>query len=128
MEQRKSYRTPLGRVRWLGASGLGTEESMRMRITSVALVPLTIAFIWIVLTLLSKDYNAVRAELGEPLPALFILLFVIVGVYHMEIGMRSVIVDYLHGAQREWALIANTLACGALGLACVYAVLRIGFV
>ena len=57
-----------------------------------------------------------------------ILLFVVVGAYHMEIGMRSVIVDYLHGARREWALIANTLFSGALGLACVYAILRIGFV
>jgi succinate dehydrogenase / fumarate reductase, membrane anchor subunit len=128
MEQRKSFRTPLGRVRWLGASGLGTDESMRMRVTAVALIPLTIAFVWIVLTLLSKDYNAVRAELGEPLPAILILLFIVAGVYHMEIGMRSVIVDYLQGAQREWALIANTLFAGALGLACVYAILRIGFV
>jgi succinate dehydrogenase / fumarate reductase membrane anchor subunit len=55
-------------------------------------------------------------------------MFVIAGLYHMQIGMRSVIVDYLHGVEREWALIANALAAWALGLACVYAILRIGFV
>ena len=68
-----------------------------MRLTSIALVPLTIAFVWIVLSLLSKDYNGVRAELGHPLPAIFIVLFLVAGVYHMELGMRSVIVDYIHG-------------------------------
>ena len=128
MSEKPSFRTPLGRVRWLGAAHFGTEEAMRLRLTSLALVPLTIAFVWILLTLLAKDYNGARAELSEPLPALLVLMFVLAGVYHMTIGMRSVIVDYLPGAAREWALTANTLFCGALGLACVYAILRIGFV
>ena len=128
MSERKSYRTPLGRVRWLGSAGFGTDEAMMMRLTSIALVPLTIAFVWIVLSLLSKDYNGVRAELGHPLPAIFIVLFLVAGVYHMELGMRSVIVDYIHGRAREWALIGNTLFSIALGVACVYAILRIGFV
>ena len=57
------------------------------------------------------------------------LLFVLVGVYHMQLGMRSVILDYLHGHAREWALIANICSSPARSaLACVYAVLRIGFV
>ena len=128
MSEKPSFRTPLGHVRWLGAAHFGTDEAMRLRLTSIALVPLTIAFVWILLTLLSKDYNGVRAELGEPLPALLVLMFVLAGVYHMAIGMRSVIVDSVHGWPREWALTANTLFSGALGLACVYAILRIGFV
>jgi succinate dehydrogenase / fumarate reductase membrane anchor subunit len=123
-----SFRTPLGRVRWLGAARLGAEDNWRMRVTSLALAPLAIAFVIIVLSLLHKDYNGARATMGEPLPAVLVLLFVLAGVFHAELGMRSVIVDYLHGQMREWALIANTCAAWALGLACVYAVLRIGFV
>ena len=46
----------------------------------------------------------------------------------MHIGMRSVILDYIGGRGREWALLANSLFCGALGVACAYAVLRVGFV
>lgn len=124
----KSFRTPLGRVRSLGSAHLGSEDAWRLRLTSLALVPLTLGFIWLVLSLLHKDYNGVRAELGEPLPAILLLLFVLAGVYHMQIGMRSVIVDYLQGHAREWALIANAFVASALGLACVYAVLRIGFI
>jgi succinate dehydrogenase / fumarate reductase membrane anchor subunit len=124
----KSFRTPLGRVRFLGSARLGAEESWRMQLTSVALVPLTLAFVWLVLSLLHKDYNGARAELAEPFPAIVLLLFVLVGVYHMQVGMRSVILDYLHGHAREWALIANAFFAVALGLTCFYAVLRISFV
>jgi succinate dehydrogenase membrane anchor subunit len=123
-----SFRTPLGRVRWLGSARLGAEDNWRMRVTSLALIPLSIAFVVLVLTLVHRDYNGARAIMGEPLPAVIVLLFVLTGVYHAELGMRSVIVDYLHGQLREWALIVNACAAAALGLACVYAVLRIGFV
>jgi succinate dehydrogenase / fumarate reductase membrane anchor subunit len=124
----KSFRTPLGRVLSLGSAHLGTEESWRMRLTSAALVPLTVAFVWLVLSLLRKDYNGARAEIAEPIAAITLLLFVLVGVYHMQVGMRSVILDYVHGHAREWALIANAFFATALGLTCLYAVLRISFV
>jgi succinate dehydrogenase / fumarate reductase, membrane anchor subunit len=123
-----SLRSPLSKVRFLGSARSGAEENWLMRLTSAALVLLTIAFVWLVLSLLSKDYNGVRAELGKPLPAVIMMLFVVTGVYHMQIGMRSIILDYFHGHAKEWALMANLFFAAALGLACVYAVLRIGFV
>ena len=123
-----SLRTPLGRVRYLGAARSGMREDWLMRLTSAALVPLTIAFVLLLLSLLSKDYNGARAELGHPIPAIMMMLFVLAGVYHMQLGMRSVIVDYIQGRAREWALMANLFFTGVLALVCIYAVLRIGFV
>jgi succinate dehydrogenase / fumarate reductase membrane anchor subunit len=123
-----SLRSSLAKVRYLGSARSGAQENWLMRLTSAALIPLTIAFVWLILSLLSKDYNGVRAELGRPLPAIIVMLFVLVGIYHMQIGMRSIILDYVHGHAKEWALMANLFFAGALGLACVYAVLRIGFV
>ena len=123
-----SLRTQLGRVRYLGAARSGMREDWVMRVTSVALVPLTIAFVWLMLSLLSKYYNGVRAALGHPAPAIIVMLFVLTGIYHMHIGMRSVIVDYVHGRLREWTLMANQCFAAVLALVCVYAVLRIGFV
>ena len=41
--------------------------------------------------------------------------------------MRSIIVDYIGGRTRAWALAANTLFAALLALACVYAMLRIAF-
>ncbi len=99
-----------------------------MRVTSAALVPLTIAFVWLLLSLLAKDYNGARAELGHPIPAIIMMLFLLVGVYHMQLGMRSIIRDYINGRAREWALMANLCFAALLALVCVYSVLRIDFI
>jgi succinate dehydrogenase membrane anchor subunit len=120
-------RTPLGRVRFLGSARLGTADAWYVHLTSVALIPLTAGFVWLILDLLRKDYNGVRAELGRPVPAILLLAFVLAGVVHMELGMRSIIVDYIGGQSRAWALAANTLFAALLALACVYATLRIAF-
>jgi succinate dehydrogenase / fumarate reductase membrane anchor subunit len=120
-------RTPLGRVRFLGSARMGTNDAWLVHLTSVALVPLTIGFVWLILDLVHKDYNGVRAELGRPVPAVLLLAFILSGVVHMELGMRSIIVDYISGQSRAWALAANALFAALLALACIYAALRIGF-
>jgi succinate dehydrogenase / fumarate reductase, membrane anchor subunit len=120
-------RTPLGRVRFLGSARMGTNDAWLVHLTSVALVPLTIGFVWLILDLLHKDYNGVRAELGRPVPAVLLLAFILSGIVHMELGMRSIIVDYISGQSRAWALAANALFAALLALACAYATLRIGF-
>jgi succinate dehydrogenase / fumarate reductase membrane anchor subunit len=124
----KSFRTPLGRVRSVGAGRHGTEGMLHIRLSAAALMPLAVAFVVIILTLLHKDYNGARAEMGQPLPAILVLLFVCTGLYHMHLGVRVILVDYVHGQAREWSLIVNTCVAVALAAACVYAVLRIGFV
>jgi succinate dehydrogenase / fumarate reductase membrane anchor subunit len=120
-------RTPLGRVRFLGSARMGTTEARLVHLTSVALVPLTFGFVWLMLDLLGKDYNGVRAELAHPIPAILLLAFILAGVVHMELGMRSVIVDYIGGQMRAWALAANTCFAALLALACIYATLRVAF-
>ncbi len=120
-------RTPLGRVRFLGSARMGTTDAWLIHVTSLALVPLTVGFVWLMLDLLRKDYNGVRAELGSPVPAILLLAFILSGIVHMELGMRSIIVDYIGGQSRMWALAANTCFAALVALACVYATLRIGF-
>ncbi len=120
-------RTPLGRVRFLGSARSGTTDAWFIHLTSVALIPLTVGFVWLMLDLLRKDYNGVRAELARPIPAILLLAFILAGIVHMEFGARSIIVDYIDGQSRAWALAANTLFAALLALACDYATLRIAF-
>jgi succinate dehydrogenase / fumarate reductase, membrane anchor subunit len=120
-------RTPLSRVRFLGSARMGTTEARLIHLTSVALVPLTLGFVWLMVDLLRKDYNGVRAELTRPVPAILLLAFVFAGIVHMELGMRSVIVDYIDGQSRAWALAANTCFAALLAVACLYATLRVAF-
>jgi succinate dehydrogenase / fumarate reductase membrane anchor subunit len=121
-----SIRTIASRARHLGAAKSGTREVWVMRVTSVALLPLAIAFIWIVLKLVGRDQAAVKAEFAHPCAAIFMLLFVLVSIVHMKIGMQSIIDDYVHAARlKEWSMIANVLFSVGFGVAAIYAVLKL---
>jgi succinate dehydrogenase / fumarate reductase membrane anchor subunit len=122
-----SLRSPASRVRHLGAARSGTGDNWLMRVTSAALVPLTIFFVWIVLELVGKDYNTARMLVGTPLVAIVLIAFIIVCALHMRVGMKSILMDYLHHRHvKEWALIINTIFASLVALVGVYAVLRIG--
>jgi succinate dehydrogenase / fumarate reductase membrane anchor subunit len=124
-----SMRTPMGRVRYLGSAKSGTTEFTRQRLTAYALLPLSLAFVILILSLVGKDYDTVRTTLGRPFPAVLILLFLLAGVWHMHIGMKVIIEDYIHdhAAKKLW-LIANLFFCFAIGAACAFSVLRLSFV
>src|SRR5476649_2552259 len=111
-------RTPMSRVRGLGAAHSGTQDFWRQRLTSVAGIPLCIAAIVIVIALLGRSHAAVVQILGSPIVAITMLLFIINIVYHMWIGMQEIIVDYVHEDKLKLAtLLGNTFFCFAIGLA-----------
>ena len=124
----QSLLTPSKKVRYLGSAKSGVGAARAMHMTSVALVPLTVAFVWILIGLIHKDYAGVRTELGHPFPAIVMLLFVGAGIYHMKLGMQVIIDDYVHEHHlKDWALMANTFFSIAIGIACIYALLTISF-
>jgi succinate dehydrogenase / fumarate reductase membrane anchor subunit len=123
-----SMRTPLGRVRGLGAAHSGTHHFWHQRITAVAGVPLVIAALVIAIALLGRSHAAVVQILGSPLVAIIMLLFIINIVYHMWIGMQEIIVDYVHEDKLKLAtLLANTFFCFAIGFASAFAILKLSF-
>ena len=62
-------RNEMRRVRYLGSARSGTTGSSHMRLTSLALVPLTIAFVWLVLSLVGTPYTEAYATLTRPIRA-----------------------------------------------------------
>jgi succinate dehydrogenase / fumarate reductase membrane anchor subunit len=122
------HRTPLGRVRGLGAAKSGTEHFWRQRLTAVANVPLTIAFVLIVVSLLGRNHAAAQQILGTPLVAIVMLLFIGSVTYHMRIGMQVIIEDYVHAEIPKLVLLMlNTFFAVAVGLACAYAIFKLSF-
>jgi succinate dehydrogenase / fumarate reductase membrane anchor subunit len=121
-------RTPLGRVRGLGAARSGTAHFWHQRVTSVAGIPLTIAVAAIVIGLLGRNHAAVVQILGSPLIAITMLLFIINAAYHMWIGMQEIILDYVHG--EKWKLVslmANTFYVIVIAFASCFAILKLSF-
>lgn len=123
-----SMRTPLSRVRGLGTARSGTGHFWLQRVTAVANVPLAIAFLFIVILLTGRDHAGAIALVSQPLVAILLLLFVISGLFHMRLGMQVIIEDYVHGEKTKLlAVLANTFFAAAMGVAAVYAILKIGF-
>ena len=120
--------TPLGRVRGLGTARSGTQHFWRQRLTAVANVPLTVAFILIVVGLLGRNHAAVVQILGSPLVAVIMLLFLLSVTMHMRIGMQVIIEDYVHDESTKLALLmANTFFTVAVALASAFAILMLSF-
>jgi len=106
-------RTPLGRVLGRGAAKSGTEHFWHQRLTAVANVPLTIAAIAILITLLGRNQVAVAQILGSPTVAII---------------MAVIIEDYVHEDSLKLTLLmANTFFAIAVGLASVYGILKLSF-
>ena len=123
-----NMRTPLGRVRGLGSARTGTEEFWLQRMTAIAGIPLTIAGLSLVISLTGRNYPAVKQILGSPLVAILLILFILANVVHMKIGIQVVIEDYVYNKhQKHTLLILNMFFAWAIGLACIFAILKISF-
>ena len=121
-----SMRTPLARVRNLGAAHSGTSDFWRQRITAVAMVLLMVPVIVLVMMLLGRNQAGTAQILGSPLVAIIMLLFIVASAWHMKIGMQVVIEDYVqHETTKLVAIMANNFFSIAVALASIYAILKL---
>ncbi|WP_394888097.1 succinate dehydrogenase, hydrophobic membrane anchor protein [Mesorhizobium sp. AaZ16] len=121
-------RTPLRKVRGLGSAKDGTGHFWRIRLSSIALIPLSFFLLGWILSLGGAGYDEVRAALSEPLIALAASLFILISLDHMQLGMQIIIEDYIHGEGAKVALIMlNVFFAVAVGAASVFAILKIAF-
>jgi succinate dehydrogenase / fumarate reductase membrane anchor subunit len=128
MNAPRSYKTAARRVRGLGASHTGTGDFIAQRVTGVALLFLSCAFVVIAASLIGRNHAATVQILGSPLVAVLMLLFVGATIYHMWIGMQEIVIDYVHEEGSKFLLLlGNAFFCVAVGVACAYAILKLSF-
>jgi succinate dehydrogenase / fumarate reductase membrane anchor subunit len=122
----KTMRTPLSRVRYLGASHSGTSDFWRQRVTAVAMTLLILPVIVVVMMLVGRNPVAAAQILGSLPIAIILLLFIVASTWHMKIGMQVVIEDYVHSEKLKLALVmANNFFVFAVALASIYAILKL---
>ena len=116
----------LRRVRQLGSARDGLGEWQLQRKTALALIPLALYFVASMLRLAVSDELTAAQWLSSPVPALLTILFVIALFAHAIVGLRSVLLDYVHTRAR---LLAAELLLRALVIllagASVLAVLKL---
>ena len=121
-------RTPLSRARGLGSAKEGVHHFWAQRVTAVALIPLVAWFAISLIMMSGADYAVVRAWIGSPAVMVLLVLTIVIGLHHGQLGMQVVIEDYVHHDGVKLALIVLVRFIAVLfGLAAIVAILRIGF-
>ena len=128
MSEPVHMRPPLARVLGRGTARSGTEHFWRQRLTAVANIPLTIAAMTILITLLGRNQAAVAQILGSRAVSIIMLLFVVSITVHMRIGMAVIIEDYVHDESAKLTLLmANTFFTIAVGLTSLFGIFKLAF-
>ncbi len=122
----EALRTPLKVARGLGSSKSGVHHWWLQRVTAIALIPLSIWFLFLLGGMIHADYQTVLASIGKPAHAIFLIMFVVCLFWHGALGLQVIIEDYVHTRWLDVTL-QIALRLGALlgALACVMAVLAI---
>lgn len=106
-------RSPLNRVRGLGAAKEGTHHWWAQRLTALALIPLTIWFVISVICMAGASHAEAAAWIGSLWPAALLILTIAMTFHHGQLGLQVVIEDYVHN---EALKIASILAVKGLAL------------
>jgi succinate dehydrogenase / fumarate reductase membrane anchor subunit len=120
-------RSPLGRARGLGSARAGSHHWWAQRLTAVALVPLTLWFIFSVIHLSGASHQAVIEWLSAPLTLGLMLALIVATFHHLQLGMQVVIEDYVHDERLKLGAVLLVKGLSVLlALVCVVSVLKIG--
>jgi succinate dehydrogenase / fumarate reductase membrane anchor subunit len=122
----ESIRTPLGKVRGLGAARHGSGHFIAQRVTAIALLFLVPWFLISLVGAVRGGYEDATDFIGNPLNAVLILLTIGTALYHMRAGMQVVVEDYIDKAgTRMFLLILNTFVAIVLFAFSAFAVLTL---
>ena len=124
----KSMRTPMGRVRGLGAAKDGTGHWWAQRLSALAMIPLVVWFVASVVSMAGADYVTMQAWIGSPVVGGIMILLIAATFYHAHLGLQVVIEDYVHHEGMKFAAVIAVKALAVvLGLTGILAVLTILF-
>ena len=123
-----SLKSDLGQVRGLGSAKEGTAHWWAQRVTAVALVPLSLWFVWSATTLVGVDQAGFKEWLNHAANLMLMILFVGSLFYHMQLGLQVVIEDYVHGEKTKvMSLVLNLFVAVFFGVSSIIALFKVAF-
>lgn len=118
-------RSQLGRARGSGAGG-GLHHWWAERVTSIALVPLTLWFIFAMWQLVGAPHARVADWASNPVNAALLLALIVMTFHHMHLGLQVVLEDYVDDVRLRRILVLTVQAVALmLGLLSSVAVLKL---
>ncbi len=120
-----SLRTPLSNAKGLGSAKEGAHHWWVQRLTSIALVPLTIWFAYTIASFGEFSYSAVIVWMQSPVVAVILALLVVTMFYHVQLGVQVIIEDYVGGWRKVTSLIALNFSCIALTFMGLFSIIKV---
>jgi succinate dehydrogenase / fumarate reductase membrane anchor subunit len=97
--------TSIGRVRGLGSAHSGAHHWLMQHYLGAASLVLSAWLVASLIFLPDLGYQSVREWLGHPVSAVLLGLFVLINLWHMRLGLQTVIEDYVHDHANKFASI-----------------------
>jgi succinate dehydrogenase / fumarate reductase membrane anchor subunit len=122
--------TPIARAKGDGSAHSGAHHWLLVKITAVALIPLTLWFFFSLLCLIAKGatYDMSLAWVKLPYNAFLLAVFLAVNFYHAGIAGQEIIVDYVPKAKFQIpAVTLYKFFCYGVAMLSVFSVLYITF-
>jgi succinate dehydrogenase / fumarate reductase, membrane anchor subunit len=122
----QSFRTPLSRARGLGSAKSGVGHFIQQRASAMFLAILLPWFGLSIILGTDGDFASVQSWMGNAFNAVGTLLLVLTGVFHMRLGLQTVIEDYIHvPVTRTLCMLANTAIPAILAIVAALSVAKI---
>jgi succinate dehydrogenase / fumarate reductase membrane anchor subunit len=119
-------RSPLGRARGLGSAKHGVGHFIAQRVTAAALVLLVLWGVSAALRLSRGDYEDGVLWLRSPVNAGFAVLLAVAAFWHMQLGMRVIIEDYIaRPTSKALLLVLNVFVCWTAGALTILSLLKV---
>lgn len=103
--------------------GAATRHWRSQRMTSIALLPLGLWFVFALVRQPALDHATVSAWLSQPLQALLAALFGGAMLWHSHQGVQVVLEDYVGGSLRGISIRISQIAHGVLAVTLLSAIL-----
>lgn len=122
----KAQPSPLKAARGTGSSKTGVQHWWQQRLSAIALVPLSIWFLFFLGGLTDTTYPGVLAAIAQPGNAVLLIVLSICLFWHGALGVQVIIEDYIHTGWLEVTLqIALRFGAFVCALVCIMAVLAV---
>ena len=104
----------------------GAAEWTAERASSLVLVPLTIWGLWSGFVLSGGGYDGALAWFRSPVNAILLAVTLLVSVWHMQMGLKVIVDDYIHKPGSRGLLLGLIgLLCLVLAAASIFFIVRL---